>query len=153
MSIVESRSRGRVEHDASASAGSARPTTARGPLAPLIESLLGDDLPIGFTAYDGTRLGPADPRATIVVRSRHALQRIATAPGELGLAHAYVAGDIDFEGDIFAALEVRTRMEGARVGWREILDILPRGRPRRAAAAAAAPRRDEAAGPSALDPA
>ena len=107
----------------------ARPTTTRGPLAPLIESLLGRDLPVGFESYDGTRLGPRDPQATIVVRSPDALRRIATAPGELGLARAYVAGDVDFEGDIFAALEVRRRIDGASIGWREVLDILRIGGP------------------------
>jgi cyclopropane-fatty-acyl-phospholipid synthase len=122
MSIVESR--GRAGKDAIRQEGSARPTTTRGPLAPLIESLLGRDLPVGFESYDGTRLGPAHPEATIVVRSPDALRRIVTAPGELGLARAYVAGDLDFEGDIFAALEVRRGIEGARIGWREVLDIL-----------------------------
>ena len=59
-----------------------------------------------------------------MVRSFDALRRIATAPGELGLARAYVAGDIDIEGDIFAALEVRTRLDGAKIGWHEVLAIL-----------------------------
>jgi len=126
MSIVESR--GRAGKDVDRPEPSARPNS-RGPLAPVIESLLGTDLPIGFEAYDGTRLGPPDPAATIVVRSPDALRRIVTAPGELGLARAYVAGDIDFEGDIFAALEVRRRIEGARIGWREVLDILRVGGP------------------------
>ena len=37
------------------------------------------------------------------------MRRIATAPGELGFGRAYVAGDLDVEGDIFAALELRHR--------------------------------------------
>jgi cyclopropane-fatty-acyl-phospholipid synthase len=122
MSIVEAR--GRAGKDVVRPDISVRPTTQRGPLAPLIESLLGHDLPIGFEAYDGTRLGPPEAEAKLIVRSPDALRRIVTAPGELGLARAYVAGDIDFEGDIFAALEVRRRMEGARIGVREVLDIL-----------------------------
>jgi cyclopropane-fatty-acyl-phospholipid synthase len=93
-------------------------------LAPLIESLLGTDLPIQVEGYEGTRLGPEDAPAKIVISSRDALRRIATAPGELGLARAYVAGDLDFEGDIFAALEVRKLVAGAKVGWREVLGIL-----------------------------
>src|SRR3954469_10622069 len=70
-------------------------------LSSLIESLLGTDLPIGLRAYDGSRLGPPDAATTIVVRSPDALRRIVTAPGELGFARAFVAGDIDVEGDIF----------------------------------------------------
>src|SRR5690606_28188450 len=66
-------------------------------------------------AYDGTRTGPADAPATIVVRSPQALQRIATAPGELGLARAFVAGDLDVVGDLFAALELRDRLPRVRL--------------------------------------
>jgi cyclopropane-fatty-acyl-phospholipid synthase len=76
-------------------------------LATLIEGLLGSDLPIGLRGYDGTHVGPPDPPATIVVKSPDAVARIVQAPGELGFARAYVAGDIDVEGDIFAALQLR----------------------------------------------
>jgi cyclopropane-fatty-acyl-phospholipid synthase len=48
-------------------------------------------------------------RSPIVVRSTDALRRIATAPGEIGFARAYVAGDLDIEGDIYEALEVLER--------------------------------------------
>ena len=36
----------------------------------------------------------------LVIRSRRALRRLLWAPGELGLARAYVTGDIDVEGDL-----------------------------------------------------
>jgi cyclopropane-fatty-acyl-phospholipid synthase len=93
-------------------------------LAPLIESVLGADLPIRIEGYEGTRLGPRDAAATIAVRSPNALRRIATAPSELGLARAYVSGDLDLEGDIFAALDVRKLVTDAKIGWREVLGIL-----------------------------
>src|SRR6476659_1499826 len=76
-------------------------------LASLIESVLGPDLPVGFRAYDGSRYGPPDAPATIVLRTPDALRRIVTAPGELGIARAYVAGELDLEGDVFAVLELR----------------------------------------------
>src|SRR4029453_19202785 len=79
-------------------------------IATLIESLLGADLPVAFRAYDGGSWGPADAETTIVIRSPDALRRLVTAPGELGIGRAYVAGDIDLEGDAFAALELRHRM-------------------------------------------
>ena len=53
---------------------------------------------------DGTVLGPEDARARLIVRSPDALRRIVTAPGEVGFARAYVAGEIDLDGDIYAAL-------------------------------------------------
>jgi cyclopropane-fatty-acyl-phospholipid synthase len=84
-------------------------------LAPLLEQLLGPDLPVAIEAYDGSRLGPADARATIVIRSPDALARIVKAPGELGFGRAYVAGDLDLEGDVFAALELRDHMPDRRL--------------------------------------
>ncbi len=41
-----------------------------------------------------------------------ALQRLLHSPNELGFARAYVAGDIDVEGDIYAALALRDRVHG-----------------------------------------
>jgi cyclopropane-fatty-acyl-phospholipid synthase len=124
MAVVTSRGRaGGTRHNGSASAR-ASTSTSRGELAPLIESLLGPEPLVGFEAYDGTRLGPDHPAATIIVRSPDALRRIATAPGELGLARAYVAGDIDFEGDIMAALEIRKSIADVSFGWREVAAIL-----------------------------
>ena len=81
--------------------------------------LLGPDLPIAFEAYDGSRLGPADAPATLVIRSPDALRRIVTAPGELGFGRAYVAGDLDLEGDIFAALALRDHLPDAQASTRE----------------------------------
>jgi cyclopropane-fatty-acyl-phospholipid synthase len=91
-------------------------------LAPLVEALLGPDLPIGLRAYDGTSLGPDDAEASIVIRSPDALTRIVQAPGELGFARAYVAGDIDVEGDIFAALSVRDQLPSVHLTPRHWLD-------------------------------
>jgi cyclopropane-fatty-acyl-phospholipid synthase len=90
-------------------------------IASLIESVLGTDLPIAFRAYDGSALGPPDAPATIVLRSHDALRRIVTAPGELGFARAYVAGDLDLEGDVFAALELRDRLPNVRLTPQQML--------------------------------
>jgi cyclopropane-fatty-acyl-phospholipid synthase len=89
-------------------------------LASLIEAVLGPDLPVAIEIDDGTRLGPADADATIVVKSRDALRRIVTAPGELGFARAYVAGDLDVEGDIFAALALRDHLPSVRLRLPEL---------------------------------
>jgi cyclopropane-fatty-acyl-phospholipid synthase len=87
------------------------PTT----LGTILTDLLGSDLPVRITAFDGTDLGPPDAAATLVVRSPDALRRMVTAPGELGLARAYVAGDIDVEGDIHAALELHEQLPSVRL--------------------------------------
>ena len=73
-------------------------------LAGTLASLLGGDLPVAIEAYDGSHAGPSDAPATLVVRSPDAVRRVLSSPGELGMVRAYVAGDVDLDGDIYAAL-------------------------------------------------
>jgi cyclopropane-fatty-acyl-phospholipid synthase len=54
--------------------------------------------------WDGSEAGPPDA-PVVAVRSPTAVRRLVWAPGELGLARAYVAGDIDIEDDVYATLE------------------------------------------------
>jgi cyclopropane-fatty-acyl-phospholipid synthase len=75
--------------------------------------------------WDGTALGPADGD-TLQVRSRDAVRRLLWSPGELGLARAFVAGDVDFDGDLFeilaslhAASPARVR-DNSRLPWQAI---------------------------------
>jgi cyclopropane-fatty-acyl-phospholipid synthase len=79
-------------------------------LSDIVESLLGDDLPVAVELWDGGRLGPPDPEATVSVRSPDALVRLVSRPGELGFSRAYVAGDIELEGDIYAVFDLRDRL-------------------------------------------
>lgn len=76
-------------------------------LAPIATALFGRALPIGLRAWDGSRAGPPDAPVTVAVHSPRALQHILWSPGELGLARAHVAGDLDIEGDVFSLLGVR----------------------------------------------
>ncbi|KUM72054.1 SAM-dependent methyltransferase [Streptomyces curacoi] len=70
----------------------------------LLEQLLGTPLPVRIRAWDGSQAGP--PGApTLVVRNRRAVRRLLWKPGELGLARAWVAGDLDIEGDLYTALD------------------------------------------------
>ena len=68
-------------------------------LAGLVHRFLGVDLPVRLRAWDGSVAGPVDA-PVVVVRSRRALRRLLWDPNELGLARAYVSGDIDVEGDL-----------------------------------------------------
>jgi cyclopropane-fatty-acyl-phospholipid synthase len=90
----------------------------------LVEQLVGRDLPIHVTAWDGTDLGPPDAPAALVVHSPDAIRRIVTAPGELGFARAYVAGDVDIQGDIFEVLGLRDRLPEVKLTPRQILHLL-----------------------------
>ncbi|MFH7336647.1 class I SAM-dependent methyltransferase [Streptomyces sp. KHY 26] len=80
-------------------------TDAASRLSSLAEQVLGVPLPVRLRAWDGSQAGP--PSApTLVVRNRRALRRILFKPGELGLARAWVAGDLDVEGDLYTALDL-----------------------------------------------
>jgi cyclopropane-fatty-acyl-phospholipid synthase len=92
-------------------------------VADLVSSVLGPDIPVAVRAYDGSRLGPDDASATLVLRSPDALRRIATSPGELGIGRAYVAGDLDVEGDIYAALELRHRFAKVALKPAQLMEI------------------------------
>ncbi|NEB77000.1 SAM-dependent methyltransferase, partial [Streptomyces sp. SID14478] len=72
-------------------------------LAEIAEAALGGPLPVRLRAWDGTETGPSEG-PVVVVRSRRALRRLLWQPGELGLAQAYVTGEIDVEGDLAAGL-------------------------------------------------
>ncbi|WP_217550775.1 cyclopropane-fatty-acyl-phospholipid synthase family protein [Streptomyces sp. GbtcB6] len=72
-------------------------------LRSVAEQVLGVPLPVRLRAWDGSQAGPPDA-PTIVVRNRRALRRILFKPGELGVARAWVAGDLDIEGDLYGAL-------------------------------------------------
>jgi len=93
-------------------------------LADLVQDLLGTDLPVAFSLYDGSRVGPDPAPATIVVDSPNALRRIITAPGELGFGRAYVAGDLDVEGDIYAALRLRDQLPEVKLRPRQYVAAL-----------------------------
>ncbi|MFI2368595.1 class I SAM-dependent methyltransferase [Streptomyces sp. NPDC018833] len=74
-------------------------------LTSLAEEVLGVPLPVRIRAWDGSESGPPD-MPVLVVRHRRALRRLLWRPGELGLARAWVAGDIDVEGDLYRALDL-----------------------------------------------
>ncbi|MEV8312156.1 class I SAM-dependent methyltransferase [Streptomyces flavidovirens] len=75
-----------------------------GRLEKLVQQVLGRPLPLRLRAWDGSQAGPPQG-PTLVLRDRRALHRLIWKPGELGLARAWVAGEIDIEGDLYEALD------------------------------------------------
>ncbi len=90
------------------SSTSGRATRHRRPaasvVAPLVASILGNDLPIRFEMWDGSVIEPRHAVSTIRMLSPDALRRLLWMPNELGLARAYVAGDLELDGGIFDIL-------------------------------------------------
>jgi cyclopropane-fatty-acyl-phospholipid synthase len=74
-------------------------------LMSLVEQLLGVPVPVRIRAWDGSEAGPPGAPA-LVVRNRRALRRLLWKPGELGLARAWVAGDLGIDGDLYTALDL-----------------------------------------------
>jgi cyclopropane-fatty-acyl-phospholipid synthase len=78
---------------------------------------------IAVRVFDGSRSGPADAAVAIDIRSPRALSYLTTAPGHLGLARAYVAGDLEVEGDLYTAMAELARADFA-VPWGTRLGLL-----------------------------
>ena len=74
-------------------------------VGPLVGQLIGN-APVRIESWDGSALGPQDGKGTVLVKSPNALRRIMWAPSELGPGRAYVAGEIDADGDIFTLIEL-----------------------------------------------
>ncbi|MFE7094439.1 class I SAM-dependent methyltransferase [Streptomyces erythrochromogenes] len=103
-----------------------KPAAAR--LAALLSHFFTGPLPVRLRDWEGGEAGPSDA-PLLVLRSPDALRRLLWQPGELGLAEAYISGDLDVEGDLADAL--------SRAGRAVREQGIARPRPARLAAAAA----------------
>lgn len=69
----------------------------------VLAHLFGRDAPVRIRAWDGSVAGPENA-PVVVVSSRRAVRRMLWRPDELGLARAYVAGEVDAEDDLIGTL-------------------------------------------------
>jgi cyclopropane-fatty-acyl-phospholipid synthase len=67
-------------------------------LADILDLMLEEPPPFRVTAYDGSSTGPADAWLAIHLATPRGAAYLATAPGSLGMARAYVAGDLEVTG-------------------------------------------------------
>ena len=72
--------------------------TASNSIADVVGQLLTDDIPFRFSAYDGSSVGPEDAEYGMELLNERGLRYLLTAPGDLGLARAYVSGDLTLPG-------------------------------------------------------
>ncbi len=93
-------------------------------LAEVFEQLVGPDAEVEFQAYDGSRAGRKDAAVRIEIRSPRAVSYLAQAPGSLGLARAYIAGDLDLHGDAYTALAELSGLTFSELPWARRLSIL-----------------------------
>jgi cyclopropane-fatty-acyl-phospholipid synthase len=85
-------------------------------------------LPTGcaFRLWDGTEvnLGAGPPVCTAVIPSRDTFVRLMRDPSPLNFAEAYVEGNLDIEGDLFAAMDVANAIEEIRLSPADRLKLL-----------------------------
>jgi cyclopropane-fatty-acyl-phospholipid synthase len=67
-------------------------------LADILGLLTDRPITVRLSAYDGSRAGPEDAELGLHINSPRGVAYVSTAPGSLGMARAYVAGDLDVVG-------------------------------------------------------
>jgi cyclopropane-fatty-acyl-phospholipid synthase len=67
-------------------------------IAGTINGFFEGGLPLRLTAFDGSAAGDLSSPYGLEVLNQRGLQYILTAPGDLGLARAYVSGDLELHG-------------------------------------------------------
>ncbi|MEU3473663.1 SAM-dependent methyltransferase [Rhodococcus sp. 05-340-1] len=67
-------------------------------ISEILELISDGNIPLRFTAYDGSTAGPEDARIGLNLKSPRGTTYLATAPGDLGMARAYVSGDLEATG-------------------------------------------------------
>ncbi|MBK1786979.1 SAM-dependent methyltransferase [Prauserella cavernicola] len=80
----------------------------RGELGEVLGRFVNAGEHVSITVYDGSVVGDPDSPHRIDIRSPTALNYVFTAPGELGLARAYVTGHLDVHGDLYTVLSALT---------------------------------------------
>ena len=88
-------------------------------LSDVFTRVVESDVPVRFEAYDGSATGPSDAPVCIDIRTPMAVRYIASSPGELGLARAYVTGQLDVHGDLYDALRALSDPRLGRLSIRE----------------------------------
>lgn len=77
-------------------------------VAHFVTEVTGGSPPFRVEAYDGSSAGPTEAELTVRIMRPEAISRILTRPGELGLARAYVSGDIELDGPIYGLFELES---------------------------------------------
>src|SRR5665213_2295732 len=79
-------------------------------VASFVATIFNNELAFRVEAYDGSVVEPTvvskANNVTLKILSRDSITRVLTHPGELGVARAYVAGDIDVDGDLDPLFEL-----------------------------------------------
>ncbi|MGH8888557.1 MAG: hypothetical protein ACRDV3_02210, partial [Acidothermaceae bacterium] len=70
----------------------------------MVSRAAGQPIQFRVRTWDGGLAGPSDSAITIHLTRPRALRRLLWQPNELGLARAFVSGDLTVEGDLVGAI-------------------------------------------------
>jgi cyclopropane-fatty-acyl-phospholipid synthase len=76
-----------------------------------VAAIIGNPAGVRLRAFDGSTAGPDAASVVVDIRTPQALNYLATGGGSLGLARAYVMGDLDVEGDLYTAMSQLTDLD------------------------------------------
>ena len=97
-------------------------------VAEALDAVLPDGIPFRFTAFDGSESGPEDATIRVRLATERGLSYILSAPSDLGLARAYVSGDLEIDGvhpgDPYDGLRAFSDLRFERPAPSEILRIV-----------------------------
>jgi cyclopropane-fatty-acyl-phospholipid synthase len=93
-------------------------------LADLFETFVGPNSDVRFEAYDGSTAGPADAPVTLRLVDEKAVQYIATAPSDLGVARAFVSGSLEVVGDLYTGLRALVGEDRRNIPWTQGAELL-----------------------------
>ncbi|MGE2834015.1 class I SAM-dependent methyltransferase [Mycobacterium sp. SMC-4] len=104
-------------------------TSGKLTLAEILELLAGGRSPLRFSAYDGSSAGAPDAELGLELLTPRGTTYLATAPNDLGLARAYISGDLALHGvhpgDPYPVLTALTdRLEFKRPPARVLANIV-----------------------------
>ena len=93
-------------------------------LAEVFTMVVPEERGVGFKAFDGSVAGPPDASVVLDIRTPRAVEYLAGTPSQLGLARAYVAGDLEIVGDPFDAMMRLYPAAKPHLGFGEWLRLL-----------------------------
>ena len=98
------------------------------PLAERIDAKLPRGRPLGLRFWDGSEL-PGPPGApVIVVNNPRAIARVIHERSELGFGRAWVAGELDVDGDLGETLQLTDRFRGVKIDRKDLIAALKAAR-------------------------
>jgi cyclopropane-fatty-acyl-phospholipid synthase len=94
------------------------------PLAERIDAKIAGARPLGLRFWDGSEL-PGPPGAPVlVVHTPRAIARVIHERSELGFGRAWVAGELDIDGDLGETLKAADRFRGIKIDRKDLIAAL-----------------------------